>query len=575
MPLSFFIPFLLCTIFFLLANSPFGHAHNVSEVANENDEKLAHFWRSVNFLAEKSADSLGGLANSVEEIAFYLDRGSSRCYQLVEYVLRNGLHEEWTARMIHANGFLSENVLISRIADPELFETRSSFIDSSAANRCLSVLNIKVPEQSGLLGGQNLTFEGQFCLTRFSLADFNETQSLQLKNESTLSYFERVAQRWLLNRGGQKSQLLIGICVPSICKVEELEMLMVKYLENFLGHIKLEIVHCHSQSMESEDGSSWLLIVAMCTAFSTIILNLFATCGYYLVKKSLPSNSYWKNVFFRVTCCFHLGGNVRKQFEQVSAKANVHSSNHFHGCKAVLVGLIVFENCRTASEGTSVLQKVLFAAFFFICGLVKLQNLTAKQKLPNLTVYLFFTWLKFQLLVCFVFLCTILLPNLQISFRFTEDNCFLSEWPLQLLLIDNFFYNYSCRSSFLPSLLQLHLLNYLICFLFLKGKTAISCLISIATVIGFCTLTALVDLPVTATFSTVSYLLGVLFAMSMKSKFGFTFKRNSHFKTFLSQHFFHVFDRLSYCALGVNLLLLDFNLRALTPLQKSRFINVS
>lgn len=198
--------------------------------------------------------------------------------------------------------------------------------------------------------------------------------------------------------------------------------------------------------MESEDGSSWLLIVAMCTAFSTIILNLFATCGYYLVKKSLPSNSYWKNVFFRVTCCFHLGGNVRKQFEQVSAKANVHSSNHFHGCKAVLVGLIVFdsvENCRTASEGTSVLQKVLFAAFFFICGLVKLQNLTAKQKFPNLTVYLFFTWLKFQLLVCFVFLCTILLPNLQISFRFTEDNCFLSEWPLQLLLIDNFFYNVS------------------------------------------------------------------------------------------------------------------------------------
>lgn len=217
---------------------------------------------------------------------------------------------------------------------------------------------------------------------------------------------------------------------------------MIADFENYLEHIELEVVHCQSENMESKDGANWLLISAVCIAGGVITLNFLATFGYYLVKRSLPSNSCWKNVLFRLTSCFHLGGNVRKQFEQKSSSksaANVFCSNHFHGCKAILVGLIVFENCRVVSEATSVLQTVLLSVFFFICGLVKVQSLTSKQH--NLTFCLF-TWLKLELLVCFVILCAIFIEHLNISFRFTE-NSFLSELLLRILLIDNFFYNVS------------------------------------------------------------------------------------------------------------------------------------
>lgn len=218
--LSFSQSILLYTVIFICSRQSQGETfkQNYSELMNKNDERLEHFWRSVNRLTEKSADSLGGFANSVEEIAFYLDRGTSQCYQIIEYVLRSGLHEEWTAKMITANSLLAENLLISKLTNLEQVSGNSA--------SCLEQVNIAPPEQLGLAGGNVTTFDGQYCLAKFSLADFNETLTLNLKNESTLNYFEKRAQRWMV----KKESLQVAICVPSICEVDELELLIGKCL---------------------------------------------------------------------------------------------------------------------------------------------------------------------------------------------------------------------------------------------------------------------------------------------------------------------------------------------------------
>nr|XP_027193733.1 nose resistant to fluoxetine protein 6-like [Dermatophagoides pteronyssinus] len=225
----------------------------------------------------------------------------SECLNIIEYMIRNPIEKEWTAKIIDSGIFNRPIGLLS-----------GTTTELGDFDQCLSIRN----------KFQQKKFVGRYCLATINLPRTNKFQHpigiqnnhSQLEHEWLIDYIEQ----WYQN--DNYYSIATAICFPSICNEREIRQLLISYYD-VLRTVHFNVTYCQSNDGYDDQQPSSTDNFGLRVAWTILLTPWFLIIPATIFEMIFGDKNY--SYFYKILLCFSLIKNNRYLFQIKSTKISM------------------------------------------------------------------------------------------------------------------------------------------------------------------------------------------------------------------------------------------------------------
>ncbi|KPM03504.1 osmotic avoidance abnormal protein 3 [Sarcoptes scabiei] len=459
--------------------SQFIEAHLTEFWKNQTDSLESYILHHFNTFVINHANVFNDSSN---------DQGlaiNPKCLEIIDYMLRSPLDEEWILKSIDSGFRLPSGILSG---------TTTSLGDF---DQCISIQNEIFKNES---------FHGRYCFATLSIPRtelFRNSMPIDSERFGNQSWLIDSIQRWYHNDNFYSTA--IALCFPTICEPNDILQLLQSN-SKFLAQFEFNVTYCQSSNDVREYDSGLIVaIIILCLPWLLIVPATLIEKFSNIHQRSISSRP------LQYLLCFSLIKNNRFLFQIKKASgADRQEFQFIHGIRALgsifimcaHAGALVFVPmfmpisilARHPTDSIAI-SKTLLAqpfyngalivmTFFVISGFLGSYLHASKQKLSlSFVSHLLLRWARFTPALVGTICLNIVLQIFGNGPLFHRDilwptlrPCYRNWW-IHLLYISNFFgFEEMCniQTWYISADLQVHLISYLILVLwFRKNRWAI------------------------------------------------------------------------------------------------------